>query len=173
MGYLHIYCGDGKGKTTAALGLALRAAGADKVVHIIQLMKGGETSELNSLRLIKNITTARCDRAYCFFNSMTDTDKAEITACHNKLIAEGFSLVKENKADMLIIDEFCSAYNFGLLDRKTAEEFLLNRSYPAEIVITGRNPAEIFVNSADYVSEIACVKHPYTKNISARKGIEY
>lgn len=172
MGYLHIYCGDGKGKTTAALGLAIRAAGAGKRVFIIQLMKGSETSELNSLKKIENITVGRCDRAYGFTDTMTESERHEITACHNKLLEKGFALVKEKKTDMLIIDEFCAAYNYGLLDKQPAESFLLGE-LPAEVVITGRDPAEIFVNAADYISEIKCIKHPFDRGVIARKGIEY
>lgn len=66
MGLIHIYCGNGKGKTSAAIGLALRAAGAGMRVHIVQLLKGGETSELNTLALIPNITVSRCDKDYGF-----------------------------------------------------------------------------------------------------------
>ncbi len=173
MGYLHIYCGDGKGKTTAALGLAIRAAGAGKRVFIIQLMKGSETSELNSLKKIENITVERCDRAYGFTDKMTEVERQEITACHNRLLEKGFGLAAEKKTDMLIIDEFCATYNYGLLDRKASEKNLLHREFPAEVVITGRDPAEIFVNAADYISEIKCIKHPYDRGVPARRGIEY
>lgn len=173
MGFLHIYCGEGKGKTTAALGLALRAAGAGKTVRIIQLLKGTNTSELEALRLIPNIKVTRCDKNYGFVNKMTEADKTEITACHNKLLSEGYELVKSGTVDMLIIDEFNAAYDYNLLDKKAAEEFLTCREFPAEIVITGRNPAEKFLNIADYISEIKCVKHPFDSGISARKGIEF
>ena len=173
MGFLHIYCGEGKGKTTAALGLALRAAGAGKTVRIIQLLKGTNTSELETLRLIPNITVTRCDKNYGFTSKMTQADKTEITACHNRLLSEGFALVKAGEVDMLIIDEFNAAYDYNLLDRSFAEEFLSNREFPAEIVITGRNPAQAFVDIADYISEIKCVRHPFNKGMSARKGIEF
>lgn len=173
MGFMHIYCGEGKGKTTASLGLAVRAAGAGKTVRIIQLLKGTNTSELETLRLISNISITRCDKNYGFVGKMTENDKSEITECHNKLLAEGFELVRTNAVDLLIIDEFNAAYNYNLIDRKFAEDFLLKKDYTAEIVLTGRNPAEKFVEIADYVSEIKCVKHPFDKGICARKGIEF
>ena len=173
MGFLHIYCGDGKGKTTAALGLAIRAAGAGMRVHIIQLLKGSDTAELSVLREIPGITLTRCDRNYGFFNTMTDADKTEITLCHNSLLEEGYSLVRAGKVDMLIIDEFNAAYSLDLIDRKAAEQFLTEKPGNAELVITGRDPAEIFVEAADYVSEIKCVKHPYSQGVNARRGIEY
>lgn len=91
MGYLHIYCGDGKGKTTASLGLAMRAAGAGMKVCFVQFMKGGETAELDTLRLIPNISVHRCDKEYSFLWNMSDEDKSEITVRHNELLATAFN----------------------------------------------------------------------------------
>jgi len=173
MGFLHIYCGDGKGKTTAAMGLAIRAAGAGMRVHIVQLLKGSDTAELSVLRSIPGITLERCDRNYGFVWNMTDSDKANITKCHNSLLEKGYSLVRSGETDMLVIDEFNAAYRHGLLNRAAAEKFLTEKPGTAELVITGREPAKIFVDSADYVSEIKCVKHPYQKGINARRGIEF
>lgn len=173
MGLLHIYCGDGKGKTTAAVGLAVRAAGAGMHVHIIQLLKGSDSAEVSVLRSIPGITLERCDRNYGFVWNMSYEDKRSITACHNTLLEKGYSLVRSGEVDMLIIDEFNAAYKHGLLDREEAEKFLTEKPGSAELIITGRSPAELFVNSADYVSEIKCVKHPYEKGINARRGIEF
>ncbi len=169
MGLLHIYCGDGKGKTTASLGLALRAAGAGMKVCFVQFMKGGDTSELNTLHLIPNITVIRCDRDYPFSQNMTEADKTEIAECHCRLLSEAFG----GGYDMIILDEFNSAYRYGLMDREAAKEFILNGKSSAEIILTGREPEDTFVNAADYISEIKCVKHPFEKGITARKGIEY
>lgn len=173
MGLMHIYCGDGKGKTTAALGLAVRAAGAGMRVHIIQLLKGSDTAELSVLRNIPGITLERCEKNYGFVWNMSDDDKARITECHNSMLEKGYSMVRSGEVDMLIIDEFNAAYRHGILDRAKAERFLTEKPGNAELVITGREPAEIFVDCADYVSEIKCVKHPYSKGINARRGIEY
>ena len=169
MGLIHIYCGDGKGKTTASLGLAIRAAGAGMKVCFVQFMKGGDTAELNILNLISAITVKRCNRAYGFVKNMCAEDKAEITACHNELLKFAFS----GGFDIVILDEFNSAYGYGLMDKTLAEKLILNGKDNCEIVLTGRKPAEIFLDSADYVSEICCVKHPFEKGITARKGIEY
>ncbi len=163
---LHIYCGDGKGKTTAALGLAIRAAGAGLRVHIVQLMKGAPTSELAALAKIPEITIARCDRDYGFSWKMSERDKSEITACHNRLLGEAFAL----GADMVILDEFNSAYANDLLDRETAERLIAEAA--AEIVLTGRNPDPKLLGKADYISEIKCVRHPYERGVAARRGIE-
>ena len=117
MGFLHIYCGDGKGKTTAALGLAVRAAGAGMRVHIIQLLKGSDTAELTVLRSIPGITLERCERDFGFVWNMSEQDKLDITACHNDMLEKGYSLARSGGIDMLIIDEFNAAYRCGLLDR--------------------------------------------------------
>ncbi|MBP1547491.1 MAG: cob(I)yrinic acid a,c-diamide adenosyltransferase [Oscillospiraceae bacterium] len=169
MGLLHIYCGDGKGKTTASLGLALRAAGAGMKVCFVQFMKGGDTAELETLNLIPDITVKRCNRAYGFVKNMSDKDKEEITVCHNGLLKYAFG----GSFDLVILDEFNSAYGCGLMNKELAEKLILDGKDKFEIAITGRNPAEIFLENADYVSEICCVKHPYEKGITARKGIEY
>ncbi len=173
MGFIHIYCGEGKGKTTASIGLAVRAAGAGKQVRFTQLMKGVPTSELASLALIPNITVTRCDKNYGFSFKMSDEDKAAITQCHNALLKESFDLVKLGKVDLLIIDEFNAAYNYNLLDREMAEELILGSEYDTEIVLTGRNPAKPFADRADYLSEIKCVKHPHNNGVHARRGIEF
>lgn len=86
---------------------------------------------------------------------------------------KGYSLARSGGIDMLIIDEFNAAYRCGLLDRTSAERFLTEKPGTVELVLTGRGPAEIFLDAADYVSEINCVKHPYTHGIAARRGIEF
>lgn len=169
MGLLHIYCGEGKGKTTAALGLALRASGAGMKVCFLQLMKGGKTSELESLKLLPNIKVIRCDRHYPFFKNMTEADKADITVCHNELLEEAFS----GGFDMVIVDEFNSAYRYELMDRELAQKLIFDGLKSAEVILTGREPNKIFTDAADYISEIQCIKHPYEKGITARKGIEF
>ena len=83
---IEIYCGDGKGKTTSAIGLAIRGAGAGMRVHIIQFLKGSQTSELSILETIPNITVMRCDKDYGFTFNMSDTQKEQLTACHNALL---------------------------------------------------------------------------------------
>ncbi|MCM1228007.1 MAG: cob(I)yrinic acid a,c-diamide adenosyltransferase [Clostridium sp.] len=173
MGLIHIYCGNGKGKSTAAFGLALRAAGAGMRVSIIQLMKGRETSEINSLKLLSNVSIEKLPKDFGFSFSMSEAGKSEITECHNKLLKYACDLMKNHECDMLIIDEFFSAYNNLLLDRKLAESIIFNKEESCELILTGRDPLEKFIEAADYVSEITAVKHPFEKGVSARKGIEY
>ncbi len=170
---MHIYCGDGKGKTTAALGLAIRAAGSGMRVGFVQFLKGCDTSELCILADIPEITVRRCDRDYGFTFRMTDADKAAITQCHNNLLAEAREWVQRGEVQMLVLDEFCAAYRLSLLDRVLALELIAQMPEGCELVLTGRDPAQELLECADYVSEIHAVKHPYEKGIAARKGIEY
>lgn len=173
MGLIHIYCGDGKGKTTASLGLAVRAAGSGMNVHIVQLLKGSETSELNALRLLPNITVRRCDRDYGFTFNMSDENRRQLTECHNNLLLHAETLMNSSSIDMLVIDEFNAAYEYNLLDRELADRIVLQKPERTELILTGRNPQMKFIEIADYVSEINAVRHPYQSGIKARKGIEY
>lgn len=166
---IHVYCGDGKGKTTAAVGLAVRMAGHDGKILFMQFMKGSPTGELKMLGDSKNITVMRCDRNYGFTKSMTDVDKADITRCHNKNLKYAFDNLSE--FDMIVLDELFAAYNYGLCDRELVKGIV--SEYGGELVLTGREPEEWILKKADYVSEIRKIKHPYDKGISAREGIEY
>ena len=169
MGLLHIYCGDGKGKTTASLGLSLRMAGAGMRVAFVQFMKGSDTAELMSLKLIPAITVMRCDRDYGFFRTLSDSEKSALTQCHNDLLERAFS----GNFDGIILDEFNIAYKYGLLDRERAAELIAANRERCETVLTGRGPDERFLAAADYISDIKCLRHPYEKGVQARKGIEY
>ena len=128
MGYLHIYCGDGKGKTTASLGLAMRAAGAGMKVCFVQFMKGGETAELDTLKLIPNISVHRCNKEYGFLWNMSDNEKAEITVTHNELLTTAFN----SGADLVVLDEFNFAYSSGLMDKMLAEKLILDNKDSCE-----------------------------------------
>lgn len=163
---LHIYHGNGKGKTTAATGLAIRAAGAELKVIFIQFLKNGTSSEINILKQINNIEYFCCDECRKFTFQMSDKEKALVTSGNNELIEKAFS----SDADVIILDEFLDAYNLNMID-SDSEKYILNSD--KEIILTGRNPAEIFLNHADYISEITSVRHPYEKGIKARKGIEF
>ncbi len=168
---LQIYCGDGKGKTTAALGSALRAAGNGMRVHIVQLLKGAPTSELKSLALIPNISVTRCDKDYGFTFNMSNEDKKRVIECHSELLRDAKK--RMDNVDMLIIDEFFAAYNYGFIDREAADDIVFNRPDSVELILTGRDPDEKFIEAADYVSEIKAVKHPYDRGVTARRGIEF
>lgn len=173
MGLLHIYCGDGKGKTTAAIGLAVRAAGAGMKVHFAQFLKGSDTSELESLKRLPGLSIDRCGRDYGFTFTMSEEEKKRLTKCHNRILTEAFRRAERGGAELLILDEFNAAYAERLLDRTLAERLVLHKPAGVELVLTGRDPDPRFVEAADYVSEIRAVRHPFERGIPARKGIEF
>ena len=170
MGLIHLYCGNGKGKTTASLGLAIRAAGAGMQVVIVQFLKGMNSSETEIIRHINNITLLKYSFEYGFEYS---GKKDEIIKIHNQLLNDSLKLVKNGKCDLLVLDEITYAYSMDLIDRSVIDNLILKKPDELELVLTGRNPADIMTENADYISEIKEVKHPFTKNISARKGVEF
>lgn len=172
MGLNHIYCGDGKGKTTAAIGLAMRAAGAGIKVYFFQFLKGAQTSELSTMSCIDNIRIERC---ICekFVSQMTCNEKSALISRHNEILQMTKKLINSGENLLIVLDEFLDAYNLNMLDKEFAEDILLRHYENAEIVLTGRNPSERFLGNADYVSEIFATKHPFQRGIAARKGIEY
>lgn len=170
-GCLHIYCGDGKGKTTASVGLAVRAAGNGMKVLFCQCMKDGTSSEVGMLKKL-GITYCCCTERFGFFWNMTEEKKKAAAEAYTGLFKEVTEKAEGEDYDLLVIDEFMSAYNHGLIDQRIALDFLLNRSKKLEIVLTGREPGEELLQLADYVTEMRKVKHPFDQGIPARKGIE-
>ena len=167
---LHIYCGDGKGKTTAAAGLAVRASGAGIKCFFFQFLKNGDSSEIEQMKKL-GIQVRSCTGAR-FTRLMTDEEKKLVTLRHDEMLSEACELVRSGKAGLIVLDELLAAYSLGLADRELTAA-LLDMKDSAEIIVTGRGPDDIFLSKADYITHMAAVKHPYTKGIQARKGIEY
>ena len=166
---VHIYHGNGKGKTTAAVGLAVRAAGAGLEIMFVQFLKNGSSSEIRIIEKIENIKVQCCKECRKFTFQMNDNEKNAVTEKHNHMLEQAF----KNGADMIILDEFLDAYNKNMLDRSLAEKLITENAENIEIILTGRNPSEKFIETADYISEITAVRQPYEKGIAARMGIEY
>ena len=171
-GLIHLYTGEGKGKTTAAMGLALRASGAGLKVVIVQFMKGRETSEASSLRLIPNITLIRNGSDDGFWKNMSEKKKESRIEEHNSNLKKALELVNAGHCDLLILDEVVSAYNNGALDRLLIDKLLKEKPAELELVLTGREPCDLFLECADYVTEMKKLKHPFDRGIAARQGIE-
>ncbi|MCI8375416.1 MAG: cob(I)yrinic acid a,c-diamide adenosyltransferase [Lachnospiraceae bacterium] len=169
---IHIYCGDGKGKSTAAMGLALRAAGSGQKVLITQFLKDGTTSELNVLRQLPKVQVLTCPKQFGFFWNMTNEQKTEAKEAYTKLFREAVQIVQEDNIFLLVMDELIATYNHGLLDREEVLQFLREKPEHLEIVLTGRDPSPELIDLADYVSEIQKRKHPFDHGLPARKGIE-
>lgn len=170
-GCLHVYCGDGKGKTTASVGLAVRAAGNGMKVLFCQCMKDGSSSEVEMLKKL-GITYLCCTERFGFFWNMTGEQKKAAACAYTGVFEEAAKKASGEDYDLLVIDEFMSAYNHGLIDQKKALDFLLHRPEKLEVVLTGRDPGEEILKLADYVTEMRKVKHPFDEGIPARKGIE-
>lgn len=170
-GLIHIYCGDGKGKTTAAIGLAIRAAGAGKRVVFAQFFKDGSSSEISVLKAVGNIQAVHCNTVRGFWKRMDDVQKAKASKDYTSFLAEIIVLAKD--ADLLVLDEIISACNHGAVTEAAVLDFLRDKPNGLEVVLTGRNPSKALLELADYVSEIRKVKHPYDCGIAAREGIEF
>jgi len=170
-GLIHIYCGDGKGKTTAAIGLAVRAAGAGKRVVFTQFFKDGSSSEVKNLQLLDGIQVMHCQTVKGFFRRMNDTQKARASEDYTRLLAQVIEAAKD--ADLLILDEIVSACNHGTVAQTAVVDFLRGKPENLEVVLTGRNPSEGLMELAHYITEMRKIRHPYDVGITARKGIEF
>lgn len=169
---LHIYHGNGKGKTTAAVGLAVRAAGAGMKVLLCQFLKDGTSSEISVLRDIPGIEVRACECCDKFTFQMNEDELSQVRRRHDELLNEAAEFARK-EGSAVILDELLDAYNMGLLDTQLADRLILGSELRAELVLTGRDPLPEFIQRADYVSEISAVKHPFESGTAARKGIEY
>lgn len=169
---IQLYHGEGKGKTTAAVGQAVRMAGHGKKVLFTQFMKGGETGELEILKGVSSIYIRRLQKEYSFYPSLSEEERKQIITEHNAILSEALKMVQSGQVDMAVLDEITYPYNWGLADKKMIEELLMC-SDEVELVCTGREPAELFRKRADYVTEMKMEKHPFERGVVARKGIEW
>jgi cob(I)alamin adenosyltransferase len=169
-GLIQVYTGDGKGKTTAALGLALRAAGRNMKVLIVQFMKKWDYGELHSVELIPNIilvTFGTKDFVYKGKAKKVDYEEAK------KAFSFGIVGMQSGDYDMVIFDELNMALYYELLDLKEVIQEIKEKPDNVEVVITGRRAPQEIIEIADLVTEMKEVKHPYQKGIETRRGIEY
>jgi len=168
-GFIHLYTGNGKGKTTAALGLALRAAGAGKTVFMAQFVKGMHYSELDALKSLPAIEVKQFGLD-CFIVKQPTQEDIEAA---RKGLEKVTSIIAKNNYDMVILDEICIALYYHLFEMDAVLELLKAKPDKMEIVLTGRYaPAELY-GIADLVTEMNEIKHYYNTGIEARKGIEF
>ena len=198
---IQLYTGDGKGKTTAAVGQAVRAVGSGYRVMFCQFMKGGESGELEVLKGLPQVEIYRCEREFPFFNAMTDRDKEEITEIHNEIIRniirrlDGLNNTGNISTNgsgaaglMVVLDEITYPLNWGLIDVSLFKDLVgkMKALYNGrsgdsgeeslsriELVLTGREPDRFILENADYITEMKKLRHPFDRGIQARKGIEY
>lgn len=170
---IQVYCGNGKGKTTAAIGLAIRAVGRGKKVIFVQFLKGTKTGELEVLKQLSNVTVIRNPKELGFLSRMNDLEKREVTEFHNQTLEKIQKILLEEMIDLLVLDELTYPYIWNLIDKEKVEALILQKPEKLEIVITGREPDSFFLEHADYITDMQCIRHPYQKGIKAREGIEY
>lgn len=172
-GLTHIYCGDGKGKTTAAIGLGIRACGSGKRVLLAQFLKGSTSSELTALRELRNFSVLPAPEHMKFTFQMTPRELEETAELCRSQFHRAVSAVNAGECDLLILDEVFGAISCGLLPDTLLPDLIKNKPQSLELVLTGRDPKPEVLELADYVSEIKKIKHPYDRNIPARRGIEF
>lgn len=167
-GLVHLYWGEGKGKTTAAMGLALRALGHGLRVVVVQFLKSGTSGELDPLeRLGAAVWSGKAGMK--FVSQMTGQEQAETRAMQTAHLQSAL----ETPCDLLILDEACAAWQMDMVDRDLLRRAVCGRPQGREVVLTGREPADWMRQAADYSTELRCHRHPYQRGVKARKGVEF
>lgn len=171
-GMIHLYWGEGKGKTTAAMGLAVRARGSGMPVLVVQFLKDGASSELEPLRALgAQVLSGKSGTKFVF--QMTEEEKAEVRALQTGHLHRAAAWVQEHPDGLLVLDEALSAWQKEMLDRDLLRRLVEEKPERLEVVLTGRDPADWMHEAADYSTEMRCHKHPYKKGVPARRGIEF
>lgn len=171
-GYVHLYVGSGKGKTTASIGLSVRARGSGKNVLIAQFLKGQNTSELVPLGSL-GIDIIRTKEAKKFVFQMNEQEleatRQDCEDCFNEVK----NAIENHKYDLVIMDEIVDALNLKLIKTDDLVSLVENRPEDIEMVLTGRNPEQAIIDISDYYTLMTAEKHPYNNGVAQRKGIEY
>ncbi|OQX62760.1 MAG: cob(I)yrinic acid a,c-diamide adenosyltransferase [Desulfococcus sp. 4484_241] len=168
-GYVQVYTGNGKGKTTAAIGLALRAAGAGLKIYFAQFVKGMRYSELGALSLLSDFITVKQYGRRCFIRN--EPDEHDIRAARDGL-EEVAGIILSGKYDIVILDEANIAIFYNLFSADDLLELIRTKPDNIELVITGRYADPRIIEEADLVTEMKEVKHYYRQGVTAREGIE-
>lgn len=169
-GYIHIYTGNGKGKSTAAFGMALRAVGAGMSVYIAQFVKGRNYSEITAIReQLPKITIRQFGRGCFIINNPTPED-VEVARKGLREVAE---VLASGRYEMVILDEASIAIYYDLFTASELIELLKKRAYKTEVIITGRYAPDELIDYADLVTDMREIKHYYRQGVEAREGIEY
>ena len=168
---LHIYCGEGKGKTTCSMGLAVRAAGHGNKVVVAQFLKCGNSGERVVLEQLPNVTLLPVPEITKFVFTMTEEEKAQTRAQMTGIFRQATEQSRD--AHLLVLDELNGAIATGMVALEDVLAFLDSRPEQLEVVITGRDPAPELQERADYITEMTKIKHPFDKGMNARKGVEW
>lgn len=167
-GLVHLYWGDGKGKTTAAMGLALRALGHGRRVVVVQFLKDGTSGELDGLRRL-GAAVFSGPAGLPFVFQMNEEERAAARAAMDEHLRRALAV----PCDLLILDEACAAWELNMVDPDALRSAVLDRPAGREVVLTGRAPAPWMQEAADYSTEMRCHRHPFDEGTPARAGVEY
>jgi cob(I)alamin adenosyltransferase len=167
--YIHVYTGEGTGKTTASLGLAFRAAGAGHKVFVAQFIKGGRYSELNALKRFEDLITVEQFGRGRFINGKPSED--DITDARRGLIKMK-NVLASGDYRLVVMDEVNIALHYNLFSSAEIIDLLDSRAEGTEVVLTGRHALPEILEKADLVTEMRAVKHYYKEGVKARVGIE-
>lgn len=172
-GLIQVYTGDGKGKTTAALGQGLRSCGRGLKVCMVQFLKGGDTGELHSVEKLQPLFNIyRFEKKRGFFWQLNDQEKKELKEDIDKGVEFIKKVIKNNECDVLIIDELLGVLGNKLLEVEEVIDILKSKPETMEVIITGRNAPQRIIDMADLVTEMKEIKHYFRSGIPARDGIE-
>lgn len=173
-GYVHIYAGDGKGKSTACCGLAIRAAARDWKIGYYQFLKSGKSAELKILSSLPNVEVVSGMPSSKFVFNMNEEEKAMVHEALQQRLEDALQKAREGAYDLLILDEAMGAISTGMIDEESILDFLKDKPESLEFVMSGRNPSEAMIQAADYYSEVCMRKHPFeSEGLGARPGIEF
>lgn len=172
-GLVHLYFGDGKGKTTAAIGLGIRACGYGKNVLFVQFLKNFNTGEILAIDKINiGFKILKCEPVKKFVSKMNEEEKLKTFTNQHEMFVNAIELIRNEQVDVVIFDELIDALNLGIISKNEISDLIKTKPPHLEIVITGHNPENNLFELFDYITEMKKVKHPYDKGIKARKGIE-
>lgn len=170
-GKIHVYYGHGKGKTTAAVGQAVRAAGSGLKVLVFQFLKDNSSSERAVLEQISNVTCLPGREPVKFYSQMNGAERVELKRYNTKALDEIIKFC--GPFDVLVLDEVLCAVKLDVLSEEKLLSFLEHKPRGLEIILTGHEVTEKILKVANYVTEMKKVKHPFDAGLTARAGIEY
>jgi cob(I)alamin adenosyltransferase len=173
-GYVQVYTGNGKGKTTAAIGQGFRAAGNELNVYMVQFLKTSDTGELKSVKKLDSyFKIFRFEKPRGFSWTLNDQEKAELKTEIQEAYKFCYAALLKKQCDVLIMDEIMAALSNNLVSVKQVLELINIKPKNVELILTGRNVPEEIAEKADLVTEMKEVKHYFSKGVAAREGIEY
>ncbi|SFN32392.1 cob(I)yrinic acid a,c-diamide adenosyltransferase [Proteiniclasticum ruminis] len=172
-GQIHIYTGEGKGKTTAALGLSMRAAGRDRKVLFVQFLKGQDTGEQFLMRKIPQITHVKLANARTFFHALTAEEQKSLLEETEKEWESLYKQIMDGGFDLVVLDEIMAAMYLGIIPESKVVTLLQEKPFQMELVLTGRKAPDLISKEAGLITEMRKIRHYYDQGIQSREGTEY